>query len=277
MWFICAERNIGKRRVCYMLKEVKEHYLSVAKQLPNYKKISQIELADKYNENCSQKDAYLAALILRYWNIIDKINYKDKGLYEEQLPYDWYVDAVIYALNSKAWHNPESTVYNDPKAVEKIINVCVNCSRANWFQASNRFKRKANHLPSSLESLKENYNDNYTPKTLIKETDPDNYTYYVITYFNKQQYLLSLIIDVIVSDIKMDLVKDDKSLVSQIKKSIKSLPESYSESFAYHYNLDVNKVVKSFQLIYNMNDNKLKQSIESYIYELRSILRKEFK
>ena len=261
-----------------MLKDYKEVFLHSVTNLPEHKKIDQIELANKYNEGGPLKDAYLAAIVLRYWNIIEKLVYKDYGLYDPKEAYDWFMDALLYVLNDQPWNNPKSTVYNDPKALEKSLNTCVKCSRANWFQASNRHKRKINHNLSSLDALSEEYRDAYTPRELIISSDFGNsYTYIVTEAYNRQQYLLALIVDIIVSDLNLGKCVDNRSLIFNIKKCIRSLSDNYSYSFAKNYGFDPQQVDKSFEYIYNMSDQKLKQGIENYIYTLKKILKSEDK
>lgn len=258
-----------------MIKEYREVFQQSASVIPDYKKISQIELAEKYLEKGPNADAYLSALILRYWNIIEKMLYKDYGLYDEKEAYDWFMDSLLYAITYKPWQDPKSGVYQDPKAIEKVLNTCIKCSRANWFQASNRHKRKINHNTSSLEALSEEFKDSYLPRELTVDLNQDGYTYLIEEAFNKQQYLFALIVDVIVHDISLDKVTDTKSLILVIKRSIRTLPVDYYKIFAKNYGFDPQQVEKSFSFIYNMSDQKLKQSIENYIYKLRNILKRE--
>ena len=258
-----------------MVKEYKEMFQQAASVIPDYKEIPQIELAEKYLEKGPNADAYLSVLILRYWNVIEKLLYKDYGLYDEKEAYDWFMDSLMYAITYKPWLDPDSAVYQDPKAIEKILNTCVKCARANWFQASNRHKRKANHNASSLEALSEEFKDSYIPRELTVTLDQDEYRYLVEDAFNKQQYLFALMIDVLVNDVPLDKCTDTKSLILTIKRSIRTLPPDYYQIFAENYNFTPQQVEKSFSFIYNMSDHKLKQSIENYIYKLRNILRKE--
>ena len=259
-----------------MLKEYKKLYQQQADLLPGHRDLTQVELADGYNAGGPLKDSYLSAIVVRYWNIIDKMIYKDYGLYDPKEAYDWFMDALLYILNDQPWHREGTTVYKDPKGVEKSLNTCVKCSRANWFQASNRHKRRINHNLSSLEALSEEYKDAYVPRELIIDTSLDNsYAYLVCEAFKRQQYLLCLVIDVIVNDLKFDKELDNRSLIFNIKKCIKTLPANYPKLFAETYNLDPKTVEKSFSYIYNMSDTKLKQGIENYLYVLKKLLKGE--
>lgn len=256
-----------------MLEECREMYQHSAENLPNYKKLSQIELVEGYLSGGPNAEYYLSALILRYWNIPMKLINRDKGLYDEKEAYNWYINSLLYTLDSKAWKDKNSTVYNDPRAIEKMLNTCVKCDRANWFQASNRHKRCINHGLRSLDTLTEDYNDAYVPIELI--ADAPEYAYYselVTYYFNRKQYLMALVIDVIVNDVKLENVTNDISLVQAVKKSIRSLPEDYAQIFSETYDIPLEKVEISFQYIYNMKEQKLKQSVEDYVHILKTVL-----
>ena len=258
-----------------VLNEYKDIYKQSAELIPNWKKISQLELAKKCSKHDSLYQSYLSALILKFWHIIDRNLYRDKGLYDETEAYNWYINAILVVINSKPWDDPKSSVYNDPKAVEKILNTCVNCDRANWFQASNRNKRKINHGIGSLDLLSEEYGDSFVPDYLKKEFEYESYKELVISYFKKQQYLMAIIIDILANDIQVDSIENDRVLVNLIKKSIRTLPDSYVDHFATDYELDKDSVRKAFSIVDKMSDTKLRNSIENYIYTLRIKLKRD--
>ena len=258
-----------------MLNEYKEVYKQSAELIPDWKSIPQLELAMKCAEGGPLYESYLSAMVLRFWHIIDRNLYRDKGLYPETEAYDWYINAIMVVVNSKPWDDPKSSVYKDPKAVEKILNTCVSCDRANWFQASNRNKRKINHNIGSLESLSDEYGDSFLPDCERNYFDYDTHKEMVLEYFNKKQYVMSILIDSIVNDIQLDAVKDDKSLISLAKKSIRNRSLNYVNYFSEYYDIPKDKVIKALESIDKMSDTKLRTSIENYIYTLRSKLKRE--
>ena len=97
----------------------------------------------------------------------------------------------------------------------------------------------------------------------------------VLEYFNKKQYVMSILIDSIVNDIQLDAVKDDKSLISLAKKSIRNRSLNYVNYFSEYYDIPKDKVIKALDSIDKMSDTKLRTSIENYIYTLRSKLKRE--
>lgn len=262
-----------------MLKEYKKTYQEAASIIPNWKSMTQIELADKYHEGGPLKDSYLAAEIVKFWNIIDRTLYKDKGLYDELEAYDWYISAILYALNNRPWDNPTSSIYKDPKAVEKILNMHIKCIRANWFQASNRYKRKINHAISSLESIQEDYYEGYQTKNeeFIGEPEVSPVDELVLEYFKKGQYVSAFIIDIIVNDLSLHSIdlKNDNSLIKNIKKCLQSIPDNYCEIFSEKYDVDLKEARNAISFIKSMGDSKLKISITLCIQKLRAMLEKE--
>lgn len=261
-----------------MLNEYKEIYKLSAKEIPNYKKLSQMELINKYLEGGPLAENYLSALILRYWHIIDRTLLKDKGLYDATEAYDWYLNAIIYAIKNRPWEKESSSIYKDERSIEKILNVHFKCLRANWFQASNRYKRKINHSIYSLDNLIEDYGDhtlkNEYPKFLEQQSDIEQIEINeVITkYFEKGYHITAFTIDSLVNDI-INPSKNKVELCQQIKKAIKTLDNSYLKNFSIRYKLNFNKVYSAYQQINKLNDLKLIESIQYCVYTLRNSYR----
>ena len=232
----------------------------------------QIELANLYHDDEKNRDIYLSALVVRYWNIFAKAAYSGKDIFPIEEAYDWYIESTLRVLEERPWLDTESTLFNDSKAYEKAVNVRFFCIKTNWFQASNRYKRKLNHGVLSIDTLLDEYGD-LTIKSASKEPMRDvEYKYLVVAAFESKKYLLAIIFDIIINDLDLRCADDDNKLVSGIMKSIRTLPKNYSSIFADNYGLNKDKVVKSFESVYNMSKERLKSSIEMYIYKLRADL-----
>lgn len=257
------------------MKEHKEIFIQSASLLKDYKKIPQMDLVKGYDEDEDLRDSYYSAIVLRYWPIVDKMTYKDKGIYDYSEAFTWLIDGLMYMFKHRPWDNPNNSLYQDPKALERSINTFMKCARANWFQASNRFKRKVNHGTLSLEGLTEEYRDAYTPDHLIVMPDKEfEYSGLVIQSIENNKYLLALIIDIIINDLDVQKCTSYDMTMNQIRRAIKSLPREYYLIFSEIYDLDINLVEKFFNMVYNMSDTKLKQSIEAYSYQIMSIMRR---
>lgn len=240
--------------------------------MDGWKTRPQIELANLYHDDPKNRDVYLSALVVRYWNIFAKAAYFGKNIFQEEDAYDWYIESVLFVLDTRPWLNEESSLYNDEKAFEKAVNVKFFCTKTNWFQASNRYKRKLNHGTASLETMLEDYGDFASYSTSKNELEDDEYKYLVTAAFESKKYLLAIIFDIIINNMDLSEVREDSKLVSDIIKEIRNLPDNYPKLFAEQYSLNKEKVVESFKIVYNMSRDKLKSSVEMYIYKLRANL-----
>ena len=257
-----------------MLNEYKQIYLESVKVIPSWRKMSQMELVEKYLEGGPYAESYLAAEILKFWHIIDRTLYKDKGLYDEYEVYTWYISAILYAIKNKPWENPKSSLYQDKKSIEKILNVFVKCQRVNWFQASNRQKRKLNHATLSIEELQEMYNDGFVSGNLIAQTEFPFFKDLVFKFYNEKQYLMCFIIDIIVNDISIKKLENN-NIVRLIIESIKSLPSNYVNSFCSTYNANIEVITEALNVVNNMSLKKLQESIEIKLINLKALLKRE--
>lgn len=261
-----------------MLNEYKDNYIKSASKIPNWKQMEQLDLMNGYLAGGPLAESYLAALIVKFWNIIDRTLYRDKNLYDEAEAYDWYISAIMYAISHRPWENPTSTIYQDPKAIEKILNMHVKCLRANWFQASNRIKRQINHGISSLQAIQEDYYEGYgtVSESLVTEINTDYHVELIQKLCSQSQYLFALIIDLIVNDIaNLESINDLNYLSKFIRKSITSLPDSYIKSFSENYDIDIKKLRDIFKSIKSMSPEKLKESVDLYLFKLKSMLKRE--
>lgn len=252
-----------------MLNEYKEIYQQSVKSIPGWKQLSQMELADKYHEKGPLCECYLSAEILKFWHIIDRTLYKDKGLYDELEVYDWYISAIMFALDTRPWDDPNSSIHNDPKAVEKVLNTVVNCTRINWFYASNRHKRKINHEANSLNVLQETYADSFFSDSLITEMEYSLPSDLIYNYCINKDYISGFIIDIIINDLPIQNVHNTDILVKNIIRSFQSLPEQFCKEFSESYGLPVDEVNKYLDIVNQMSKNKLEKVIEVKLISIR--------
>jgi hypothetical protein len=75
------------------------------------------------NKDDTLFNAYLSAIIVRYWHLIKSNLFRGKGAYSCQDCYNWLIDSILGTLKTKSWLNPDSSLFNDPLAPDKSINV----------------------------------------------------------------------------------------------------------------------------------------------------------
>ena len=126
-----------------MLDENKELCRRTADIIPEWTSMSKNDLCRAYvanKGNEAAQNAYLSAILYRYWNLISKYYYMGVGVNRASPEecYDWLVDSVCCCVNSASWEDPNSSIYKDPNGPDKVINRCMKCARLTYYQFINR-------------------------------------------------------------------------------------------------------------------------------------------
>lgn len=187
-------------------------------------------------------NAYFSALICRYWQLISKNNFRGKGAYTEYDCYNWLVDSIVATIKTKLWLDPESTLYNDPLAADKSINVRMRSHRQGFYQWSNCDKRADSITRTlSLDSLLEESGDESMPLDLSL-CDTIDYAIslrdLIIKEFNKKNYLGSFIVYGIVNADVFDIIKSNEKTYTKFNKKklssyVRHLDKTFCEEFSY--------------------------------------------
>lgn len=150
-----------------MLDNVRTMFEQSANRIPNWRTCTKLELARGYVENESNeelRDAYFAALALRYWYRIP-ILYKDSmyiirniHLDEDDIG-DWFFEALQKVLAMRSFMDSTKMTYVEAGSEDKFLNRCVYTAidnvRKNWFQYYNYKKRGGNLYNESLDAYEE--------------------------------------------------------------------------------------------------------------------------
>ena len=131
-----------------------------ASSIEGWKTMNKNDLVNKYIEvedNAELADAYMSAILCRYWGIIASFRKNSfRSIHDETIYYDWLTYAVMRAIDKRRWKDPQNKLYNDPNGPDKVINRCLKCARLGWYQQSNRPGKKANHATESIEQAADN-------------------------------------------------------------------------------------------------------------------------
>ena len=128
-----------------MLEDYKELCRKSADVIPDWRSMSKNDLCRGYvanKGNSRLQDAYMSAILYRYWSLISKYYYQRQNCASPEECYTWLVDSVLCCVNLASWENPESSIYKDPNGPDKVINRCMKCARLTYYQFINRKKRK---------------------------------------------------------------------------------------------------------------------------------------
>ena len=254
-----------------MLNENRMIYQELADSLlPDWKKKTKNELVIEAGkcENESLKNAYIAAIMLKYWNKLDNYYYKCKLVTTPEDIHSWLVMAVTYAVDEKPWEDPKQSIYGDPNGPDKVINRIIESKRLTFYQQLNRHKRKINSAIISLDTLTEEYKDVFAPS--YHESYNVEYDTLVINYFNLKDYFMSFLIDAIM----YEDVMDNKGLSRRkLSSHLRNINDEYCEVFADRYNLPIDKVKQSIVYVNNISSYNLKNKVEYSLIKLKNVIK----
>ena len=255
-----------------MLEENKHIYEQVANAvIPDWKKRDKNDLIrDACNcTNPYEKDAYVSAIMLRYWNKLDSYYYKCKLVVSPEDVHGWLVTAVMYALDRQPWNDPKMGIYQDVNGPDKVINRVVESKRLTFYQQLNRYKRKINSAILSLDTLAEDFKD------MVSPTYNDEYIFelheLVINNFKLKEYLAAFIIDAI---LYADVVTDNLDY-RRLMSHLRSLDDDFCIMFSDRYELNLDEVREAITYVVKLSSNVMKRKIEYNVIKLRDLLKRE--
>lgn len=259
-----------------MLEEYKLHCKEQAAAIPGWEQLSKNELCNRYieTEDKSTKDAYLAAILYRYWKLIPKFYYQSSNVCSPEDCYDWLVESVLCALNCKRWTESDSSIYKDPNGPDKVINRAMKCARLNFYQFINRKKRKDNFGILSLDELKENLNDNSNdiedPQSSVNDETIISVKEYIKDIFNGKEYFLAFMLDCIVTENIFDKEGTYVKLnQKRLTKLLRELDSIYAAQFATRYEFEKDKVLHALAYCQGLTPSKIQSKIEYNLLKLK--------
>ena len=268
-----------------MLKDYIDSYIQKADlylEPLNWRKCDKNLLFNGYveaeqNGNQSLMDAYLSALMMRYWHLINSNYAKGKGVYDKYECYNWLVTAVVITLKRKPWLDTKSKLYKDVNGADKSVNCIMVSKRQGWYQWSNCEKRakyftKMNSLDSLLEEAgdailpSENYTESNTPLMLdIKDMIKDE--------FKHKNYLSSFVIDGIINADCFDVTVKGNDVYTQfsrkkLSKHVRNLTDDYLDNFAKLYHINKDEVYNARQCCMELTRSKTYKLLDATIVRL---------
>lgn len=124
--------------------------------IPNWQTANKNDLANAYIENENNellRNAYFAALMLRYWGNIGHYYTSSKmsGFTIEDC-YSWLVESIMYVLRKRKWKDPNSPLSKDPNAPDKLMNRVIRTQRLHYYYIANCQKRRLNYNTVSYDN-----------------------------------------------------------------------------------------------------------------------------
>ena len=223
-------------------------------------------------------DAYVSAILVRYWNSINRNCIISGGAYDEYDAYVWLVDAALWTIEYRPWTKPELKLFNEKTGPDKCMNACLKSARAGFYQWSNAKKRADSYTKvTSLEGLSEVCGDAGTPlidqfegfevSTDIKEI--------IYNEFVNDNVVHAFVIDGICNADCIDYEKlpDGSRNIwfnkKKLSKHVRNLDDNYCELFAKTYGLDIDKVMEAKEYCLKMSSDRVYTVLRSCIDRLK--------
>lgn len=243
-----------------MLNEYKKIYEESANQIPGWKKMSTLELAEEYLKSSDER--YLSAIICKYWYLIPMYyNNQEYKFASEDDCYNWLIDTIIYVLKNNVWNNPDNSLYKDVDGPDKAIIVCFTRERLRFYDYTKKDKRIANNkavrlsqldLPEQSEEqfidslLKREYKDEYEEESL------ENYVENKIKEeFNNKEYFDAYALYGILSFDLYERAVDGSISFSEkkLKRFMRRMDKDIYKIFSNDMNISIKKVERSLKYI----------------------------
>ena len=263
-----------------MLDEYKELCRIAACVVPGWENLSKNDLCRAYVANKGNdylQNAYLSAILYKYWNLIGKYYYQSANCATPEECYGWLVDSVSCCVNLAAWENPKSSIYNDPNGPDKVINRCMKCARLTYYQFINRKKRRDDFGLLSVDELKE-MNDNGGLEIEDPEQDYDVSLLvikdYIVKEFNKKNYFVSFLIYFILYSNVFDVVgtSNNKTTEFNLRKLCRvmlSINDEQLLSFSEEMKLPLDSVIKAHEYVKVIPSGNMRKKIQSALENLK--------
>ena len=282
-----------------MLNETKKDLVNQAHRLARpYESYTIDELANAYcdavdTNNKALKDAYISALILRFWYTIDKM-YKANTVAPclERTDFFWWLyEAIEYACKYRGWKDPSKKLN-----AQQCINKCINTIKLQKYYDLRLDKNKTVNHCTSIETPVCGGDGDDATKTLGDTLDTgENYdesailmTSVVQSYIDRNKIVEAILIDNIVNN---DVQKHFKKVIKKVRpdgevyrytehssefwpfrlvRIINELPDDYKATFGSRYNISDSKLTACLEALHRMNNQKIYRLIDLTLSELRA-------
>lgn len=237
---------------CNLLNSQKKIYEQKADEfIPGWRKANKNDLINSYlkyeHTDAQMADAYISAILCRYWNAINKYYAASYNSVSVETCYDWLVRSILYAIQRRPWVIPGSNLYGDPNGPDKTVNQVIKSTRLGYYQYSNANKRKCNYGNTSLEGLVENLGEAAPlPEEECLKDIPMNIDIknFIRDAFQNKEYVLAFMVDGIINYEVFDRIKGvDGCTYSQfsqkrLARHLRSLSDGYCERFSDMYQIN---------------------------------------
>lgn len=264
-----------------LLDEYKELCRVSAEIIPGWTHMSKNDLCRAYVANKSNpvlQNAYMSAILYKYWNLIGKYYYMSSNCVSPEECYEWLVDSVSCCVNLASWENPESTIYNDPNGPDKVINRCMKCARLTYYQFINRKKRKDDFNILSIDELRELFG-NGCPEPSEDEQEFDLGSFlireYILEEFRRKNYFVCFLLQFVISENVFDVVsskqmgKFSQLNIRKICRMLCNITEEQIQQFCLDNKTSIQDTRKAVEYIRMIPPSKMRKKVLQALEDMK--------
>lgn len=265
-----------------MLDSYRQNYEKLADSFieEDWRKENKNNLFHKYieyeNSNPAKAEAYLAAIVVRYWHLVGSYYIKGKGAYTIDDVHDWLLDVIHFALKDRPWiEGSGNRLEGDKNGPDKYINVCMKSRIQGFYQWSNAAKRAESFTEYSLEKAMEDTGDAKIPGIEgIKDIDfYMDLKKYIKSQFKNKKYMQGFLVDGIINAPVMEYTKEEDGIYSQfnkkkLSKHIRLMDDNYCKVFSNLYDIPEQEVLEAKEECSKLSSTKIYTILKYSLKEL---------
>ena len=235
-----------------------------------------------FDQKSRLAEAYMSAVIVRYWHLINTYTVRGSGAYDSETVYEWLVHCVQYANKHRPWEKG-GNLADQKNGPDKAINIYMKSMRQGFYQWSNAAKRSVYFTQStSLEKVIEDTGDANLPYSddvneVIQMIDIKNL---VKSQFDNKLYMGAFIIDGIINAPVIDTIKDKNSGTvytefnkKKLSKHIRSMDDKYCKTFSKLYGIPEAEVISARDECSDLSSTRIYTYLKNTLAKLRKELR----
>ena len=236
--------------------------------------------------NPKLSEAYLSALLVRFWHLITSYYNKGSGAYDAETVYEWLIHCIQYAKDHKPWEKG-GNLEGQKNGPDKAINIYMKSMRQGFYQWSNAAKRSAYFTQlTSLEKVIEDTGDAQLPyfddvNSTVEFLDIKKL---VQDEFNNKLYMGAFIIDGIINAPVIDTIidknsKDTPTLYTQfnkkkLSKHIRNMDDNYCKTFSKIYDIPECEVITARNECCELSSTRIYNYMKNTLAKLRKNMQK---
>lgn len=258
------------------LTDTRNQYMNIARTLGKKgdKYVYEVEnvnvLADNYckavDENDeSGKNAYLCAMICRFWHKINDTYNENKQLGDREFFLDMLTDSILLAMNKRDWQKGKANA-----------QTCINQTFATRglaaaYYESNLDKHKINYNLASLDAVIGDGNGDDADRTLADTIEDesaritiDGTPHIIQRFIDKNKIVEAIVMDVIAyNDCEKEVDGGTEFWRYKAVQYLSKLPETYETDFCEKYDINAGKLTAVMSTIRKANNQKLYKYLDN--------------